>query len=397
MSVPLETEAGADCPPVGLFDDVAATRRPLEVPAGEWASGLAALRASALRHALSVGAVPTLEALANEAGLSTAWQRAAGSSSAALVSCTSRLESALTSRDGSTTKLLIRLHDGLAVESVVLRHDSGAGRYGDGPRPGGKRGTLCVSSQVGCAMGCTFCATGTMGMVRNLSCGEIVEQALYALSHERSHLRNAVFMGMGEPLNNYTAVCAAIRALTLQLSRGGFGLGPSRITVSTVGVVPRMLSLATDLPGVRLALSLHAPEQEARRGIVPSAKTWELGQLLAAADSYEHKSGHAPLIEYVLLAGVNDSAHHARLLAELLGTRQWTCNLIPYNSATGSADVYAAPAAEVIDAFQRTLRTQYGINVTVRRSMGRDVQGACGQLATQAAAARDMEDLAGGR
>ena len=393
MPVPLETEAGADCAPIGLFDDAASTRRPLDLPAAEWASGLKALRASALRHALSSGAVPTLAALAKEAGLSALWQHASNSY-AALVPCTSRLEEALTSRDGSTTKLLIRLHDGLAVESVVLRHDSGAGRYGDGPRPGGKRSTLCVSSQVGCAMGCTFCATGTMGMVRNLSCGEIAEQALHALAHERSHLRNAVFMGMGEPLNNYAAVCAAIRALTQPLSKGGFGLGSSRVTVSTVGVVPRMLTLATDLPGVRLALSLHAAEQETRRGIVPSASTWPLGQLLAAADAYEQTSGgHAPLIEYVLLAGVNDSPDHARRLGELLGQRRWTVNLIPFNRM-GPKDVFTAPAAEVIDTFQRTLRTQYGINVTVRRSMGRDVQGACGQLATSAAATRDIEDLA---
>jgi adenine C2-methylase RlmN of 23S rRNA A2503 and tRNA A37 len=392
MPVPLETGAGANCPPVGLFDDVAATRRPLDVPAAEWTTGITKLRVSALRLALSCGSVPTLEALAKEAGLSAAWQHAAGNPTAPLVPCTSRLETALTSRDGSTTKLLIRLHDGLAVESVVLRHDSGAGRYGDGPRPGGKRATLCISSQVGCAMGCTFCATGTMGMVRNLSCGEIAEQALHALVHERSHLRNAVFMGMGEPLNNYAAVCAAIRTLTRPLSKGGFGLGSSRVTVSTVGVVPRMLTLATDLPGVRLALSLHAPEQETRRGIVPSASTWPLAQLMAAVDAYEHTSGHAPLIEYVLLAGVNDSPDHARLLGELLERRRSTVNLIPFNS-TGSADVYAAPSADVIDAFQRTLRTQFGINVTVRRSMGRDVQGACGQLATSTQATRDIEDL----
>ncbi len=311
---------------------------------------------------------------------------------AGFVTATSRVESAHTSADGSTTKLLIRLHDGLKVEAVLLRHDSGAGRYGDGPRPGSKRTTLCVSSQVGCAMGCTFCATGTMGMQRNLSSGEIAEQAAHALAASRSPLRNVVFMGMGEPLNNYAAVCASVRLLTAPRSRGGFALAPSRVTLSTVGVVPRLRTLAADLPGVRLALSLHAPSQELRSRLVPSANSWSLDALLDAAAAYEAASRHAPMVEYVLLSGVNDAASHAAQLGALLRGRNWTVNLIPYNATPGAP--YAAPRAADVEAFQRALRTHHGINTTVRRSMGRDVNGACGQLVVSAAAAaRDIEDL----
>jgi adenine C2-methylase RlmN of 23S rRNA A2503 and tRNA A37 len=383
--VPLHVDDAPVCAaPVGLFDEEAAALVQ-EPPATQ---ALAALRASALRHALRHGTLPTVGVLALEAGSSVRLKQGCSA-----VIATSRLETALTSRDGSTTKLLVRLHDGLAVEAVLLRHDSGAGRYGDGPRQGIKRSTLCVSSQVGCAMGCTFCATGTMGMVRNLSSCEIAEQALHALCHDRTHLRNVVFMGMGEPMNNYAAVCTAVRLLTATPSKGGFGVAPSRVTISTVGVVPRMQTLAHDLPGVRLALSLHAPTQDVRHSVVPSASTWPLEKLLSAACIYEEASGHAPLIEYVLLAGINDSLEHASQLAALLDGHKWTVNLIPYNDI-GVAAHLAAPAAHVIDAFQRALRTEHGVNVTVRRSMGRDIAGACGQLvvATTKTSA-DIEDL----
>jgi adenine C2-methylase RlmN of 23S rRNA A2503 and tRNA A37 len=270
---------------------------------------------------------------------------------------------------GSTTKLLVRLHDGLAVEAVVLRHDSGAGRYGDGPRAGRRRATLCLSSQVGCAMGCTFCATGRMGMQRNLSAGEIAEQVAHALASLRSPLQNVVFMGMGEPLNNYAALIAAIRLLTAPQRRGGFGLAPSRVTVSTVGVIPRMRTLAADAPGVRLALSLHAPSQAEREVIVPSASTFPLARLLDAATAHERAPGGAkPLIEYVLLRGVNDSGAHAAALGALLAGRGWSVNLIPYNRVFGAA--YDAPSVQDVVAFQTTLRTEHGINTTVRRTMG---------------------------
>ena len=271
---------------------------------------------------------------------------------------------------GSTTKLLVRLHDGLAVEAVLLRHDSGCGRYGDGPRPGHRRATLCLSSQAGCAMGCTFCATGTMGLQRNLSAGEIAEQAAHAEARGGTRLRNIVLMGMGEPLNNYAAVIAAIHLLTAPPRRGGFGIARGRVTVSTVGVVPRMRTLAADAPGVRLALSLHAPSQAEREAIVPSASTFPLPRLLEAADAHAAAPGGSPpLIEYVLLRGVNDTAAHSAALGALLAERRWSVNLIPYNRVPGSP--HEPPAVADVVAFQAALRTNHGINATVRRTMGK--------------------------
>ena len=217
---------------------------------------------------------------------------------------------------------------------------------------GGKRATLCVSSQVGCAMGCTFCATGTMGKLRSLSAAEILEQADFALAVLQSssspspsgsngssasppsspssgwRLRNVVMMGMGEPLDAYPAVVAAVRTLT---SSARFGLRRSAVTVSTVGVVPRIRTLARDLPGISLALSLHAPTQELRQRIVPSARAWPLAKLLAAVDDYQRESGQRVFVEYVLLRGVNDSVGCGLLLGELLAGRDVVVNLIPWN------------------------------------------------------------------
>jgi|APGre2960657444_1045066.scaffolds.fasta_scaffold02454_1 adenine C2-methylase RlmN of 23S rRNA A2503 and tRNA A37 len=373
--MPLPVAVDGEAVPCSLFDEpqLAALSREQQRQAG-------LQRAAALTHALAHGALPSLDTLeGDDAGLLLV---------RGFSTSTSRVEEARTSADGSATKLLIRLHDGLAVEAVILRHDSGAGRYGDGPRPSAKRTTLCLSSQVGCAMGCTFCATGTMGLVRNMSAGEIVEQAAHAFAVGRGPLRNAVFMGMGEPLNNYAAVVAAVRTLTASRSRGGFGLAASRVTISTVGVVPRIRTLAADLPGVRLALSLHAPDQAVRQSLVPSASSWPLEKLMEAACAYEAASHHAPLVEYVLLAGVNDSLAHAQQLGMLLCGRAWTVNLIPYNQTPGAP--FKAPRAEQVDAFQRALRGEHGINTTVRRALGRDLEGACGQLVV---ASRDIEDL----
>ena len=270
---------------------------------------------------------------------------------------------------------------------MLLRHDSGAGRYAGAPRPSRRRATLCVSSQAGCAMACTFCATGRMGLQRNLSAGEIAEQAAHALARSRlplSMLRNVVFMGMGEPLNNYAAVIAAIGVLTAAPRRGGFGVARSRVTVSTVGIVPRMRTLASDAPGVRLALSLHAPSQAAREALVPSASTFPLPALLEAAAAHAAAPGGAPpLLEYVLLRGVNDSLAHAAALGALLAGRQgWAVNLIPFNRVAGAP--YDAPAAADVIAFQAALRSEHGINATVRRAMGqvRAVSGLCAAAGT---------------
>jgi len=265
------------------------------------------------------------------------------------------------------------------VETVVMRHEG--------------RTTVCVSSQVGCQMGCAFCATGTMPIVGDLDAAEIVEQLLHAHAMEvaagRPPVRNAVFMGMGEPLNNYAAVIAALRTMTDNACLGKFHLPASRVTVSTVGVVPRMLQLAVDAPSVNLALSLHAPTQELREKIVPSAKQTPLEDLLHALD--EHTAAcrrHTPtsvaaMVEYVLLAGVNDSDECALELGKLTAprSRDVMVNLIPYNSgATAVEGGFRPPDHATVERFQQIVASQ-GVFVRVRREMGRDIAGACGQLA----------------
>jgi len=364
-----------------LFDRelVCSALRASGVAAGDDACSL--LCSAALAHALSRGELPDLSSLAPLASPAVAALLQHGFSTAS-----SRVEKALTSADGSTTKLLVRLFDGRAVEAVLLRHDSSCGRYGDAPRPGRKRTTLCLSSQVGCAMGCTFCATGSMGLLRSLSAGEIVEQAAHALALSRSPLSRVVFMGQGEPLNAYTSVVAACSLLTAAKRRGGFHLPPSALTVSTVGVLPRMRTLAADLPGVRLALSLHAPSQALRETVVPSAASWPLDKLLAACEAHERCSGQPPLIEYTLLGSVNDSAEAAAGLGALLRGRGWTVNLIPFNPVETAAG-HRQPGASAVETFQRALRSDWGVNTTVRRTMGADIAGACGQLVT-----KDIED-----
>lgn len=286
---------------------------------------------------------------------------------------TSSVTSESTSHDGSTTKLLIRLQDGLCVEAVLMRHDASAGKYGGGARPGGPRTTLCISSQVGCKMGCSFCATGTMGLLGDLTAGEIVEQLVHA--QRRAPIRNVVFMGMGEPLNNYEAVMRAVRSMTGRC----FGLSLNHITISTVGVVPRMLSLARDAPGVNLALSLHAPTQELRQRIVPAARAYKLDRLVAALDAYLLASNKSVLVEYVMLAGVNDSGAEAHALGALLAPRKVVVNLIPYNPTDVSAE-FRSSSPHDVTAFQRVLREQYGLHATVRQEKGQDIGGACGQL-----------------
>ena len=347
---------------------------------------------------------------------------------------TTTLVAARASPGGGATKLLLRLQDGLEVESVIMEYDTTA----DGGARGGLRRTLCVSSQAGCAMGCTFCATGTMGELGSLFACEILEQADWAAAAVADAaraataltpatppppsrrpsafaIRNVVFMGMGEPLNNYDAVVAAVRGLT---DSRRFGLRRSAVTVSTVGVVPRLRTLAADMPGVSLALSLHAPDQETRLRIVPSAKAYPLPRLMDAVARYQASSGRRVFVEYVLLAGVNDAVAQADALAELLRGRDVVVNLIPWNpvppapvkgggergqdaaSAVEPPELFAAPAAAAVDAFAAALRAA-GLPATVRKELGHDVAAACGQLALTAkvegpgrggGAARDIED-----
>ncbi|OQR88025.1 Major Facilitator Superfamily (MFS) [Thraustotheca clavata] len=285
------------------------------------------------------------------------------------------------SQDG-TIKLLVTLQDGHNVEAVIMKHSG--------------RNTLCVSSQVGCQMGCTFCATGTMGIIADLAAGEILEQLAHAFCV--APIRNVVFMGMGEPLNNYDAVLGAIKAMT-----SVFGLAPKYITLSTVGVIHRIRQLKEDAPLVRLALSLHAPTQELRVKIVPTAKAYPLDKLMAAIDDHlKDRENRMVMMEYIMLRGVNDSIDTAHDLGQLLKDRSVHVNLIPYNATEVDAE-FQSPTKEEIMAFHAVLRKEYDIKVTVRENHGMDIDGACGQLAvkkledalpkTKAAAQRDIEDL----
>lgn len=286
---------------------------------------------------------------------------------------TSRVVSASTSSDESTTKLLVELQDGLRVETVVIRHGASTARCVTGE----SRTTLCVSSQVGCKMACSFCATGTMGELGNLSTGEILEQLIHARAY--SPIRNIVFMGMGEPLNNYEAVVGAVRAM---IDRQRFQLAPSHVTVSTVGV-PRMREFHYDLPKVHMALSLHAPTQALRAQIVPAGKGFPLSELMEAVDGYiASRANRRLLIEYVLLEGVNDSDTHAHQMGQLLKDRAVIVNLIPYN-ATEVLAQYRAPSRAQIHSFKAILWEEYHVMVTVRKTMGADKDSACGQLVLQ--------------
>ena len=200
-------------------------------------------------------------------------------------------------------KLVVKMQDGQLVETVAIVHEAAAGR----PRRSQGRITVCVSSQVGCKMGCTFCATGTMGLRANLTAGEIVEQVWHVERTAPSfgvHWRvsNVVFMGMGEPLNNYKPVMGAVRAL-----KELWGMNPSKITISTVGVVNRIKSLASDAHGVSLALSLHAATQATRVKLVPSGSAFTMDKLMSSVDAYIEASGRGVMIEYILIADVNDT------------------------------------------------------------------------------------------
>eukprot|EP01134_Creolimax_fragrantissima_P002127 CFRG2127T1 len=285
---------------------------------------------------------------------------------------TTRVVDSQTSGDNAVTKLVVELQDGLRVETVIIRHGAVTALNPHGE----KRTTLCVSSQVGCKMGCTFCATGTMGEIGDLFAGEILEQLIHA--RQWAEVSNVVFMGMGEPFNNYNQVVAAVSGM---IDSRRFSLAPKRVTVSTVGVIPKIYSFINDLPMCNLALSLHAPVQDQRKTIVPSATAFKLPALMEAMDEYIKKTKRTVLIEYVLLAGINDDIETAHNLGKLMQSRKEnvTINLIPYNS-TKVSDPYTPPAYPVIKAFIDVVMGEYGCYATVRREMGGDIAGACGQL-----------------
>ena len=276
--------------------------------------------------------------------------------------------------DGATRKTVWRLHDGALVESVLMRYPD--------------RVTVCVSSQAGCGMGCPFCATGQAGLTRNLSSAEIVDQvvaaerALHAgvLSGERTRVTNVVFMGMGEPLANYARTVGAVRRLS-DPAPAGLGLSQRNIVVSTVGVAPAMRRLAEEELQVILALSLHAPDDELRSQLLPVNTRWPVAEVLDAAWTYAGRTGRRVSFEYVLLGGVNDQPRRADLLGRLLRGRLAHVNLIPLNPTPGGTDRPSTPQAE--REFARRLRAA-GVTTTVRDTRGREIAGACGQLAAEA-------------
>ena len=279
-----------------------------------------------------------------------------------------------TSEDGSTTKALLPLADGEMVETVLIRHDPHA-PAGSRVSPTARR-TVCLSTQAGCAMGCTFCATGAQGFRRQLSVGEVLVQALLARSWARAEggeLTHVVFMGMGEPLANYEVVSAALARLS---DADGFGLSPRRITVSTVGLPAQMRRLADDHPQVNLAVSLHAAEASLRRELVPVPPATP-AEIVAAAREHSERTGRRVTFEYVLLAGVNDSRAQARALADRIAGIRCQVNLIPFNPSPGV--VGRRPSRRATLGFQQAL-VERGVAANVRVEKGRDIAAACGQL-----------------
>src|SRR6266536_4172329 len=277
---------------------------------------------------------------------------------------------------GATRKTLWRLHDGSLVESVLMGYPD--------------RVTVCVSSQAGCGMACPFCATGQAGLTRNLSTAEIVAQVVAGarmladgqVPGGPGRVSNAVFMGMGEPLAHYASVLAAVRRLTEPVPEG-MGISQRSVTVSTVGLVPAITRLAAERLSVTLAVSLHAPDDELRDTLVPVNRRWKVAEVLDAAWGYAATTGRRVSIEYALIRDINDHAWRAEELGSLLAGKLAHVNLIPLNPTPGSKWTASRPAAQ--REFVRRLEA-HGVPVTVRDTRGREIDGACGQLAASAPA-----------
>ncbi|GAB4138093.1 MAG: 23S rRNA (adenine(2503)-C(2))-methyltransferase RlmN [Planctomycetaceae bacterium] len=265
-----------------------------------------------------------------------------------------------------TEKLLLELTDGNFVECVLMRET--------------RRRTVCISTQVGCAMGCKFCASGLLGLKRNLSSGEILEQILRVdrLLKPTERITNLVVMGIGEPLANLPALKQTLETLN---EKGGFGLGARRVTISTVGLPEKIREMASWGKAYNLAVSLHAPNDELRNQIVPVNRTIGLQAVLSAADDYFEQTGRRVTYEYVLLGGTNDTDACARELAALLKNRNAHVNLIPMNDVQELP--FQSPSLPRTQRFVDLLE-QGGVNVTVRKRKGADIDAACGQLRLQA-------------
>jgi 23S rRNA (adenine2503-C2)-methyltransferase len=267
------------------------------------------------------------------------------------------------SKDDRTVKAAVELEDGLQIETVLMKHSD-------------KRNTICVSSQVGCPLGCLFCVTGSMGFKRNLTSSEIVEQVLFFARHlkkQNEKVTNVVFMGMGEPFLNWENVKEAIKILN---DDNCFGIGARKISVSTAGVIEGIEKLAEEFPQINLAISLHATNDELRSELMPVNKKFPLQEILKTVDEYIEKTNRKVMFEYVMLKGVNDSEKHARELTKILKKPLYMLNLIAYNP-NGK---FESSTPEKIKKFKAILE-KAGIFTTQRYRFGTDIEAACGQLA----------------
>ena len=259
-----------------------------------------------------------------------------------------------------TQKFLFRLEDGNLVESVLMPYKHG--------------NSVCISSQVGCRMGCAFCASTLDGLTRNLKASEMLDQIYRITKITGERVSNVVVMGTGEPLDNYDSLIGFIRLLT---DEQGLHISQRNVTVSTCGLVPGILKLAKEGLQITLALSLHAATDEKRQKLMPIAKTYSIEELMEAVDVYFQETGRRITFEYSLVAGVNDTYEDAKRLSELSGKRNCHINLIPVNPIKERD--FRRPDKEYVASFKNKLE-KYGINVTIRREMGKDIDGACGQL-----------------
>jgi 23S rRNA (adenine2503-C2)-methyltransferase len=280
------------------------------------------------------------------------------------------------STSGLTRKVLFALTDGETIESVLMLYN--------------RRQTVCLSTQVGCPVGCPFCATGQSGFIRNLTPGEIVEQVLYfarQLGELSQRVSNVVFMGMGEPLLNYNATWQTVQTLT---DPRGINLGARRLTVSTAGIVPGIERLSREGLQVGLAVSLHAPNDDLRQRFVPIARRYPLQDLLRACHAYVKRIGRRVTFEYALVEGLNDSRAQARQLADLLSGLLCHVNLIPLNPTPDSSWQHSAAAR--VRGFRRELQ-RLGINSTLRLRRGMDIEAGCGQLRSRSARERSAQTV----
>tara|TARA_B100002052_G_C15726139_1_gene526429 strand:- start:35 stop:928 length:894 start_codon:yes stop_codon:yes gene_type:complete len=263
-----------------------------------------------------------------------------------------------------TQKILFKTHDGHFIESVSMVEKD--------------RHTICISSQIGCNVDCDFCATASMGLIRNLMAGEIIDQAIAIRSMVKEPITNVVFMGMGEPFLNYERV---INAADILHDHNGFGLGAKRITISTSGIVPMIDRFVKEKHKYKLAISLNATDDNTRKKIMPINRRWPINDLIKSASRFAARKNHNVMFEYVLLKGINDTNQDAIRLAKLIRGIDCKVNIIPYNETDGK---YKRPNDEKIEKFLEVLnKHRSGFRILVRWSKGQDIDAACGQLAVK--------------